>query len=177
MIIKNYKDKIKEYFMDNPTARKRFREMERELKMPLPSVIRYIKELVKEEILKKEEVGKVVFYSANRGSENFVLEKKLHNIRLIYNSGLLSYLREELSNPTIVLFGSYSKGEDTEDSDIDIYVETPSKKQINLDKFKKVLKREIQIFQYKDINEIKNNNLSNNIINGITLNNYIEVFK
>jgi len=38
------------------------------------------------------------------------------------------------------------------------------------------LKREIQLFQYKNLKEIRNTNLVNNIINGITLNNYIEVF-
>ena len=41
----------------------------------------------------------------------------------------------------------------------------------------KLLKRKIQIFRHKNLNEISNPHLANNIINGITLNNYIEVFK
>jgi hypothetical protein len=51
------------------------------------------------------------------------------------------------------------------------------KKQISLEKFEKILKRKIQVFQHKNLDEIKNKNLANNIINGIILNNFIEVFK
>ena len=75
-----------------------------------------------------------------------------------------------------ILFGSYAKGEDTERSDIDLYIETPSKKDITLEKFEKKLKRNIQIFRHKNLFEIKNKDLVNNIINGIVLNGFVEVF-
>ncbi len=172
---KDIKKTIKEYFFINPAAKIRVREIERTLKLPLPSVIRYCRELEQEDILTIAKTGKVNFYTANR-SEKYFLEKKVYNIKQIYESGLINYLKIELSNPAIVLFGSYAKGEDTEDSDIDLYIETPSKKQVNLEKFKKSLKREIQIFRHKNIKEVTNIHLANNIINGITLNSYIEVF-
>ena len=173
---KDIKQTIKEHFFLNPTAKLRVREIERILKLPLPSVIRYCKELEKEEILTTDKTGSVTFYTTSR-SETYLLEKKFYNIKQIYKLGLINYLKIELNNPAIVLFGSYAKGEDTEDSDIDIYIETPSKKQINLEKFEKLLKRKIQVFQHKNLKGITNHNLANNIINGITLNNYIEVFK
>lgn len=176
MKTKNIKEKIKEYFMENPTERLRVRQIERKLKLPLPSVIRYTKELEKEDILKTEEIGGAKLYSANRSSANFLLEKKLFNIRSIYNSGLISYLIEELSNPTIVLFGSYSRGEDIETSDIDLYIEIPKELKLNLEKFEKILGKEIQVFVHKSINEIGNKEVVNNIINGITLNGFMEVF-
>ena len=173
---KYIKQTIKEYFFINPTAKLRVREIERTLKLPLPSVIRYCKELEQENILTINKAGNVNFYTASR-SETYFLEKKLFNIKQVYESGLINYLKIELSNPAIVLFGSFAKGEDLEESDIDLYIETPSKKQLNLEKFKKILKREVQIFQHKSLKEITNHHLANNIINGITLNNYIEVFK
>ena len=173
---KNIKQIIKEHFFINPAAKLRVREIERTLKLPLPSVIRYCHELEQEEILTIAKTGTVNFYTASR-SETYRLEKKLYNIKQLYVSGLINYLKIELSNPAIVLFGSFAKGEDLEESDIDLYIETPSKKQLNLEKFKKILKREVQIFQHKSLKEITNHHLANNIINGITLNNYIEVFK
>ena len=173
---KNIKQIIKEHFFINPAAKLRVREIERTLKLPLPSVIRYCHELEQEEILTIAKTGNVNFYTASR-SETYLLEKKLYNIKQLYVSGLINYLKIELSNPAIVLFGSFAKGEDLEESDIDLYIETPSKKQLNLEKFKKILKREVQIFQHKSLKEITNHHLANNIINGITLNNYIEVFK
>ncbi|MBI2140555.1 nucleotidyltransferase domain-containing protein [Candidatus Woesearchaeota archaeon] len=172
---KDIKSAIMEYFFINPTAKLRVREIERILKLPLPSVIRYCKELEKEEILTTDTTGNVTFYTGSR-SEAYLLEKKLFNIKQAYTSGLINYLKAELSNPAIVLFGSYAKGEDTENSDIDLYLETPSKKQVNLEKFSRLLKRTIQVFQYKNLREISNPNLANNIANGITLNSFIEVF-
>jgi predicted nucleotidyltransferase len=175
MRTKNIKQKIREHFFINPTAKLRVREIEKLLKLPLPSVIRYCKELKEEDILTTIKTGNVVFYTGNRGSENFLLEKKLFNIKSLYVSGLIEFLKIELSNPVILVFGSYSKGEDIENSDIDLYIETPSKKEINLDKFEKILERKIQSFRHKSIGEIRNKELADNIINGIVLNGFIEV--
>ena len=171
------KEKIKAYFFINPTAKLRVRQMERELKLPLPSVIRYSKELEKERIIKRENTAGAVLFSADRTSKNYLIEKKLFNIKSIFKCELINYLIAEYSNPVIVLFGSFSKGEDTEESDIDLYIETPSKKEIKLEKFEKLLKRKIQVFNYSNIKHVSNTHLRNNIVNGVVLNNFLEVFK
>ena len=174
---KDIKQTIREFFFINPNAKLRVREIERILKLPLPSVIRYCKELEKEKILAAIKTGSVNFYTADRGSEKYLLEKKLYNIKIIYGSGLIDYIKFELSNPSVVLFGSFAKGEDTEESDIDLYIETPSKKKVNFEKFEKLFKRRIQVFQHKSLNELSNSYLANNIINGFLLNGFVEVFK
>lgn len=171
------KTKIMEYFFTYPSAKLRVREIERVLQLPLPSVIRYCREMEEEGVLSALKIGSVVFYTAYATSEKYLLEKKLYNIRKISESGLVSYLKQELSNPPIILFGSFSRGEDIEQSDIDLYVETSSKKGLNLNKFEKLLSRKIQLFRHKSLNAIGNPHLANNIINGLTLNNYVEVFK
>lgn len=174
---KNIKQRIEEFFYLNPTIKIRVRQLEKRLKLPLPSVIRYCKELEKQGILKKTKTDNVAFYSADRTNKNYLICKKLFNIGSLYTSGLIDCLVEELSNPAIIVFGSYAKAEDIENSDIDLYIETPSNKKINLKKFEEKLQRKIQIFKQKNIREINNPHLSNNIINGILLNGFIEVFK
>ncbi len=174
MITKNIKLRIQEYFFRNPTSKLRVRQIERETNSPLPSVIRYVKELNTENILKREEIANIMTFSANRSSEEFLLEKKLYNYRTL--TKLKEYLIEQLDNPIIIVFGSYAKGEDIEKSDIDIYIETPSKKEISLAKFEEPLQRNIQLFRQKSIKEIKNKELRNNIINGIILHGYLEIF-
>ena len=176
MKTKDIKTKLKEYFFLNPTIKLRVRQIERELKVPLPSVIRYTKELEKEGILKSTKIANITTYSADRTSKTFLLEKKLFNIHQLNISGLVDFLIEELSNPTVIVFGSYAKAEDVENSDIDIYIETPSKKKINVEKYEKILRRKIQLFIYKNIHELENKELANNIINGIILNGFMEVF-
>src|SRR3989344_357942 len=114
---KDIKQTIKEHFFINPTAKLRVREIERALKLPLPSVIRYCRELETEEILATAKTGSVNFYTAYRSSKKYLLEKRLFNIKMLYESGLIEHLKTELNNPAIVLFGSFNKGEDIEDSD------------------------------------------------------------
>ena len=174
---KNIKEKIKEHFFISPNSKLRVRQIEKKLKLPLPSAIRYAKELEKEGILRKLKIEDVTFYSADRSSKSFLLEKRLFNIKAAYSSGMVDFLVGELSNPTIIVFGSYSKGEDAEDSDIDLYIETQSKKDIRLNKFEKILKRKIQVFRHDSIHKVANIHLANNILNGTILNGFEEVFK
>lgn len=173
---KDIKTKLKEYFFLNPTIKLRVRQIERELKVPLPSVIRYTKELEQEGLLKSTKIANITTYSADRASKTFLLEKKLFNIYQLNTSGLLDFLIEELSNPAIVVFGSYAKAEDVENSDIDLYIETPSQKKINVEKYEKILQRKIQLFMYKSLPDVENKGLANNIVNGIVLNGFMEVF-
>jgi len=177
MIKIDIKQIIKEYFFDNPTNKLRVRQIEKKLNLSFPSVIFYCKKLKNDGILKTVEVSNVVFYTADRDNQNYLLEKKFYNIKNLYNSDFIDYIKTELSNPVIVVFGSYAKGEDIESSDIDLYIETPSKKEVNLEKYEKILKRRIQLFVHRDINEIRNKELKNNIVNGSILNNFLEVFK
>ena len=86
MIRKNIKESVREYFFLNPTSKLRVRQIEKTLKLPLPSVIRYCKELIKEGILTAIKIGNVIFYTSDRANEKFLLEKRLFNIRQIYKS-------------------------------------------------------------------------------------------
>jgi len=174
---KNIKERVKEYFFMYPTAKKRVRQLDRELKLPLPSVIRYVKELEKEGILKSTIIAGMKIYAADRISKTFLFEKRLFNLRQLFYSGLIEYLDEMLSNPTIIIFGSYAKGEDREESDIDLYIETACKERLGMDKFEMQLQRRIQLFVYKDIHKVENKQLANNILNGVVINGFTEVFK
>lgn len=173
---KNIRERIKEYFFVHPTERMRVRQIEKKLKFPLPSVIRYAKELEKEGILKKTTVANVSMYSANRASERYLLEKKLFNMRSLFDSELIKFLISEYHNPCIILFGSYSKGEDVEGSDIDIYIESPASKDVSLNKYEATVERRIQLFVFRNIHKIPNKELANNILNGVILNGFVEIF-
>jgi len=177
MKLKDIKAELKEYFFLYPSAKMRVRQVERAIKAPLHSVIRYTKELEKGGFLKSNSIASVTFYSADRASATFLLEKKLYNLRSLFSSGLVKFLIQELSNPNMVVFGSYSRGEDVENSDIDLFVESVQKDVPSLSRFEKKLQRRIQLFKYKDISKVENKELANNIVNGITLNGFLEVFK
>lgn len=176
-IRKSIKERIKEHFFKDPNIRLRVRQIEREVDVPLPSAIKYAKELENEGILIREIIGNVTFYTTDYNSPKYRIEKTLHNIRSLHECGLIEHIKEECFNPTIILFGSYSRGEDIISSDIDIFVETKTKIGKTIKKFEKKLHREVQLFEHKSIRDIKNKHLINNILNGLTLSGQIEVFK
>lgn len=168
------KQKIKDYFFLNPTVRLRKRQIEREAQVPFPSVVRYVNELLAERILREEVFGGVKVYSASR-SDKYLIEKRLWNIGQVYDSGLIDHLKDEYSDPLIILFGSYSFGEDIDRSDIDIFVET-SRKVVVPNSFSKKLRREVQVFREKNIKNIKNKLLINSILNGIVLSGHVRIY-
>jgi predicted nucleotidyltransferase len=90
----------------------------------------------------------------------------------LQNSGLIYLLEKELMPKSIVLFGSYFRGEDVEDSDIDLFVES-KRREMDLGKFENILKRKIQLHfseKFKDYPP----ELKNSIINGIVLEGYLK---
>ncbi|HKZ42808.1 MAG TPA: nucleotidyltransferase domain-containing protein, partial [Candidatus Hodarchaeales archaeon] len=68
-------------------------------------------------------------------------------------------------------FGSYTQGNDTEKSDIDLAIVTSLEKTPDLSKFEKVLMRKINILEL-DISKAKKEFL-NNLANGIVLHGYL----
>jgi predicted nucleotidyltransferase len=82
--------------------------------------------------------------------------------------GVIDFLSEELYSETIVLFGSLSKLETRKDSDIDLAVFGKIKKEINLIKFEKTLKRKIQVFKFDSLRKV-NKELRANILNGVLM--------
>ncbi len=161
----------------NPTKEFNMFRLSKILSVSQPAVKKAIPLLERKNfiMLEKDKESKRYSVSLNRDNEQIVFMKRAKNIEMVYNSGLISFLFDSFPGSTIILFGSYSKGEDTEKSDIDIAIIGASEKEKNLDKFEKFLEKEIIINFYKSFKEIKDNNLKNNILNGIVLSGSIEL--
>jgi len=148
------------------------REMSRLILVSSPSVARYIGDLEREGLIVMGRKKFLHEISANLDNDRFRELKRVNNIKSVYDSGLLAYLKEIFPLSTIVLFGSYSKGDDTERSDIDIAIFTNGKK-LDLDKYEKKLDRPINV-EFIDFEKISKE-LKNSLINGLVLEGYIEV--
>lgn len=106
----------------------------------------------------------------NREQHRTIQLKRTENLRQLYQSGIIEHLTEKYPGCTIVLFGSFSKGEDVNRSDIDIAVIGTNKKS----KIMKKLEKELRISTYPDFRSI-NKELKENICNGIVLAGGIEL--
>jgi len=72
----------------------------------------------------------------------------------------------------VVLFGSASRGEDTENSDIDLFLQS-GESDINVEKYENALNRKISILFESDIRKL-GKELLNNILNGHVLYGYLK---
>ncbi len=114
----------------------------------------------------------------NRDNEIAVGLKRAENLRMIYESGLYSFLFEEFPGCTIMLFGSYSRGEDVCNenacSDIDMAVIGAKEKRAELARFEKALGRRVSLNFYGSWGGI-HRRLKNSILSGILLKGSVEL--
>ena len=107
------------------------REIARTLKKPHATVLRKLNDLVKMQVLdyKIEGRNKVFFIKNNLNSKNHVYSAEIYKLsKLIEKYPELGVIFEDIKKSLpklmIVLFGSYAKGIEKRESDIDIYIET-----------------------------------------------------
>ena len=175
-------EEILKYFIEEPNRWFHVRETARLIKLAPATISKYVNKLTKENILIKKKERNHLLFRANTESEEFKDYKRFYNIKTIKKSGLIDYFNKELHFPeAIILFGSYAKAENDKNSDIDLFIISNTKKELNLEKFRKILQREIQIFlhtpkEFIDLQK-ESKHLINNVLNGIILKGYVEVFK
>lgn len=129
--------------------------------LPLLEEINFIKTT-------KDEETKRLSIVLNTENNKVMQLKMIDNLKQIYDSELVEFLEKEYAGATIILFGSYFRGDDTINSDIDIAVIGRKEKKIILDLFEKQLEREININYYDSFKNI-HKNLKENLANGIVL--------
>ncbi|MFH1065107.1 MAG: MarR family transcriptional regulator [Nanoarchaeota archaeon] len=160
-----------------------FRGIAKALKVTPTAVSKAITELQKEGLIavKTSEPMNLAAVRFNRDNKKAVELKRTENLKMIYESGLSGYLFEEFPGCAILLFGSYSRGEDMwqeegveNRSDIDIAIVGTKGKKLNLEKFEKLLERKITVNYYESWGGI-HTYLKNNILNGIVLSGSIEL--
>ncbi|MAG02659.1 hypothetical protein CMI42_04950 [Candidatus Pacearchaeota archaeon] len=153
-------------FFEDCYRRISVREYSRITKISPPTASKILNNYSKLNLLIKEEDRNYLFFHANNKDKQFIALSIIYwGIKL---RGLTDLLEKKLISPTIILFGSLSKGETKQESDIDVAI-FANKKDLDIEDLEKKVKRKIQIFWFKSLNDIKNKDLANNIINGSRL--------
>ena len=178
----NKMDKLKELFIENPEKEYHLRELARILKKSPATISKEVRLLISENFLIFKSERNHSLYKSNTESEGYRQDKIFFNLNNLRKSKLIEFLKKEYNYPeAIILFGSYRKGENNSNSDIDLAVISPIKNEINIKNFEKKLKHNIQLFVFskKDVSDLKEKNkeLLNNILNGIVIYGFWEIFK
>jgi predicted nucleotidyltransferase len=155
-----------EVFFKEPTTIHFIREIGRKIKLAPTSVKNILNQLEKSNLIKIKTSKPFNGYVSNRENEEFLFLKKAYNLYSLYE--LKRNIEESVHPRAIVLFGSYSRGEDVESSDIDILVLSTIKKEINLEVIEKKLSRTINIMTIEYLDKL-DKNIREKIYNGIVL--------
>ena len=161
---------IVETFFRAPERTFYLRELAEETGISASTVSRIVKKLDKRGILEVEKDLKMKIFASGKQFKNL---KRAYNLWKLEESNLIDEIQEKSVPEAIILFGSYSRGEDKEKSDIDIAVINGRKPEIKLSKHEEKLGRKISI-QTVDRQQIGNNFLET-ISNGITLRGHLEL--
>lgn len=174
MLSNDNRHRILQEFFTRPTTHFQMRELSRKTRIAQPSVINHLKALMKDELIVREKHGVYPAYRANRDNLFFRLLKKQDLITRLHTTGLINYLYDTCLPDAIILFGSASLGEDTEESDIDIFLQA-KRKRLDLKRYEQLFDRGISVFFEENFGKITEE-LKNNILNGTILRGYIKVF-
>jgi len=144
------------------------RDIAKMLNVSPTAVANSLKKLSKLGLVCFDRMKTINFVSLNRDNSKVIDMKKIENLKGVYLSGLVDFFKDNLAGATVVLFGSYFRGEDLERSDVDIAVIGRNKKVLDLEKYEQILNRKINVNYYKSWNDC-GKELRNNILNGIVL--------
>lgn len=135
--------KVAEVFFIEPTKVHYIKGISKKINLAHTSVKNHINTLL--ELGLVEENNSEIFkgYNARRGNPEFIFYKKIGNLLALKSSNLIDILKEHYPK-SIIVFGSYNKGEDIETSDIDLFVDS-KKFKFDFDKQEKYLKRNLHI--------------------------------
>lgn len=172
-LFKNNVYKILELFIEFPVKDFSVRGIARTLKLSHATVLKYISDLLKLNLIKKKKETLYPTFYANTESQKYKFYKKNYLIFKLINSGVVDFIQKQVLPSCIVLFGSGAKAVFTEKSDIDIFVEA-KESLLDISKYEKLLGKKINLLFEQDISNLSKE-LRNNIINGVVLYGFIKV--
>ena len=154
------------------------REFARESRLSTTAVTAAINELKKYGIIRIEETEVTRNFKADLDSQAYTDYKLIFNLYRLRRYGLIDDLITHFNNPeVIVVFGSFAKGEDTEESDIDILIIAKNKGiDIDLSAYEKDFKRKINLNILSSIDK-SSSEFKNAIANGIVLYGYLRIME
>lgn len=170
---------VAELIFNYPNKTFHIRMLEKETGFSTSAVIDSVNKLKEYGIVTIDETPLTTNIKADLDSEAYRFYKLVFNIYRLKRYLFVDKLIEIFNNPeAIVLFGSFAKGEDIEESDIDILIISSNKPKDYMEDFvntfEKELSRKINIHILPSLDK-SSKEFKNAVANGITLYGYLKV--
>ena len=176
------RNKVVEVLFKYPEKEFSLSDLAKEAGVAKANIGKILDEFQEAGLISIEKLSKIWRIRANQTDWFYIRSKIVYNLSFVYRSGLAEFLVDYFKNPkAVILFGSFRKGEDMSNSDIDIAVESDDAKGYEiiglreLSEFEKIVERRIQLHLFS--RENIDIGVFNNIANGILLWGFLEVKK
>lgn len=159
---------ILEIFFNYPTKQWHFEALLKEAKIARSKMDKWLKRLIAEGIVKKvKEKGKMPYYIGDYENPSYYNRKKIFTLEKFYKAGFLNHLRTLPKAKIVIIFGSMTRGDWYNDSDIDVFV-YGNAEGIELVKYEMKFHKEIQMFECEDKKDLEKmgKGLIQNVIRG-----------
>ncbi|MGK0209317.1 MAG: putative nucleotidyltransferase [Patescibacteria group bacterium] len=172
--------KILAYFFDKPTTAIGLNALAQTTKVAKTTAQKSIKKLIALRLINKNTISNIWQLTANPLDPTYKQLKKIYNMSILEDAQIIPFLQDKYPNArTIILFGSYAKADNNENSDIDIAIEILGNSPLRIKQegivpklgYNKDIPLNTHIYSRSKID----NNLFANIANGIILDGFLEV--
>ena len=171
--------RVATWFFSFPNKEMSLNDLAENVEISKTTAKKIVNFFVEKGFLKKEILGKTWRLTCNQQHSDNVRIKIPFNLLTIYESNILDKIHEIVPNSrAIILFGSYRKGDDTEESDVDIAVEVLDNKEVKIVDLGKIdinYRKKVQVNLHVFSRNKIDLNLFSNIANGIILEGFLEV--
>jgi predicted nucleotidyltransferase len=146
---------ILELFFNEPTKQWHFSDIKKEVPIADNKISRWLKIFEKEKLINKVQViGKNPYYISYIDSFEYQIKKKIFALNKFHEIGFLKHISSIKSIKTAIIFGSFSRYDWHKNSDIDLFIYGDDK-DFDIDKYSKILNKEIHIFSCKNKGELR----------------------
>lgn len=169
------------WFFSYPNREMSLNDLATNLEISKTTARKIVLQLIEEEFLIKEELGKVWRIFVNKDHFYNKTIKICYHLEYIYLnlSNIIQEIYKIYPHPlAIILFGSYRKGDDDENSDVDIAIEVIENEDPVLQELENMqlgYRKNVKVNLYKFSRNKVDLNIFNNIANGIVLEGFLEV--
>lgn len=171
--------KIMFWYFSNPKQEVSLNDLTKLANISKTTANRTVSRLEKEGFLKLNRIGGLWRITCNQSHPYNTTKKISYNLELIYESRVLDAIQKNFQNPrSIILFGSYRKGDDIESSDLDIAVEMLDDEETKIFQIGTIPKlgyrENVKVNVLKFTRKKVDLNLFANLVNGIVLFGFLE---
>lgn len=153
-IMQSKEENVLELFFEEPTKEWHFEEILSMAGITRSKAVRWLHQFANEKLIKKiKEKGAMPYYIGNYDSPVYKSRKRMFALQKLYDSGFLSHLSSLRNTKTVILFGSFTRSDWYNGSDIDLFI-YGDPEGLHIAEYELKLHRDVEVFISRTKNDL-----------------------